>query len=262
VGSIDPKFPLNSYIGKFLKAQGAKVLCVYGYGISPSSARAAKQIAEGFQRVGGKVGVLDTSVVFGSVNMTTTALIAKQNHCDTFIPGLDNNSNFALVTALHQAGVNPKLVLLPTGYEPDVINSPGWQSLQGTDFESEYRPFQMPDAATQRMQSALVKYAGFKSGQFPSFGQYESWLGADLLIQGLEHAGANPTLASTIKALRNIKAYNGGGILPISLNYSTVFGHDPKSTCVYVLAARQHGFVPLSKPLWCGSDIPGTSTAS
>ena len=29
--------------------------------------------------------------------------------------------------------------------------------------------------------------------QFPNFSQYESWLGADLMIKGIQLAGSNPT---------------------------------------------------------------------
>ena len=48
--------------------------------------------------------MLDTSIPFGSVTMTTPALVAKQKGCNGFYAGLDDNSNFALATALKQAG--------------------------------------------------------------------------------------------------------------------------------------------------------------
>ncbi len=37
VGSLDPKYPVNTAIGGFMKAHGGTVVCSYGYGISPSS---------------------------------------------------------------------------------------------------------------------------------------------------------------------------------------------------------------------------------
>ena len=43
VGSLNPKYPVTTLAGNFLKAHGAKVLGTYGYGISPSSSRAAIQ---------------------------------------------------------------------------------------------------------------------------------------------------------------------------------------------------------------------------
>jgi len=112
------------------------------------------------------------------------------------------------------------------------------------------------------MQSALEKYAHFKAGQFPSFAQYESWLGADLMIKGMELSGKNPTSAGVIHALRNLKDYNGNGLLPISINYSTNFGHDPAKSCGWYMVAEKSGFVPSSSQPWCGTDLPGTTTAS
>ena len=76
------------------------------------------------------------------------------------------------------------------------------------------------------MQAAMEKYAHFTKADFPSFSQYEAWAGADLMIKGLELAGTNPTRAAVIKDLRGLKSYNANGLLPNSINYSTIFGHD------------------------------------
>jgi hypothetical protein len=134
--------------------------------------------------------------------------------------------------------------------------------VQGGYFDSEFRPFQLPNAGTRQMQSALEKYAHFSSSQFPNFSQYESWLGADLMIQGLKQAGKNPTQAGVIQALRSIKSYNGNGLLAQSTNYSTIFGHDLPQACGWYMIARTNGFVPASSSPFCGKDIPGTTTAS
>ena len=260
-GSTDPKSPVNTLVGGFLKSHGGTVIGTYGYGISPSSAGAARGAAEAFKAAGGKVGVEDTSIPFGGANFTSTALIAKQNGVDAMTPSMDNNSNFALATALKQAGVKLKATLFATGYQPDVINSPVWSTLQGDYFLSAFRPWSLPNAGTQQMQAAMQKYAHFGKNQFATFGQTESWLGADLMIKGLQMAGANPTRAAVIKDLRGIKAYDGNGLLPITVNYSTIFGHDP-ANCAWVVKATNTGFTPISPKPFCGHDIAGTSTLS
>jgi branched-chain amino acid transport system substrate-binding protein len=217
---------------------------------------------DSFQRAGGKVGQLDTTIPFGSVAMTTPALVAKQKGCNAFYAGLDENSNFALASALKQVGVKPKVVVFPTGYDSSLIHSPSWSAVQGGYFDSEFRPFQVPNAGTRQMQSALEKYAHFTSSQFPNFSQYESWLGADLMIKGMELAGKNPTQSGVIHALRNLKSYNGNGLLPVTINYSTIFGHDLPKACGWYMIAEKNGFVPSSTTPVCGTDIPGTTTAS
>ena len=261
-GSVDPKYPVNTEIGNFLKQHGGTVLGSYGYGISPSSSRAAIATAQSFQHAGGKVGVLNTTVPFGSVDFTADALVAKQDGINAMVPAMDANSNYALATALKQAGVKLKATLFATGYEPDVINSPAWSTLQGDYFFSPFRPWPLADAGTQQMQAAMEKYAHFTKSQFPAFGQYEAWAGADLMIKGLQMAGPNPTHAAVIKDLRGLKSYNANGLLPNPINYSTIFGHDQPQTCAWVMQAEKTGFVAISSKPTCGTDIPGTSTAS
>jgi hypothetical protein len=153
-------------------------------------------------------------------------------------------------------------MVFPTGFESQLVHSPSWGAVQGGFFDSVFRPFQLPNAGTHQMQSALEKYQHFSSTQFPNFSQYESWLGADLMIQGLEHAGKNPTQAGVIHALRSIKSYNGNGLLAQSINYSTIFGHDLPKACGWYMIAEKNGFVPASTSPLCGTDIPGTTTAS
>jgi len=261
-GSVDPKYPVNTQIGDFLKAHGGTVLGAYGYGISPSSSRATIATGQSFQHAGGKVGVLNTSVPFGGVDFTADALVAKQDGVNTMVPAMDANSNYALATALKQAGVKLKATLFATGYEPDVIKSPAWSTLQGDYFLSLFRPWSLPNAGTEQMQAAMEKYAHFTKSQFPTFGQYESWAGADLMIKGLELAGPNPTHAAVIKDLRGLKSYNVNGLLPNPINYSTIFGHDLPQQCTWVMQAEKTGFVATSSKPVCGTDIPGTSTAS
>ncbi len=259
-GSVNPKYPVNTQIGSFMKAHGGTVLCSYGYSISPSSTRSAVGTVDSFVHAGGKAGILDTSVPFGGVEFTTAALLAKQKGCNAFYAGLDDNSNVALASALRAAGVKPKVVVFPTGYESSLVGSPAWNTVQGGYFDTTFRPFQLPNTGTQQMQSALKKYAHFTSKQFPSFSQYESWLGADLMIKGLELAGKNPTQAGVIHALRNLTSYDGNGILPAATNYSTNFGHDLAKSCGWYMIAEKSGFVPSSSQPWCGTDLPGTTT--
>ena len=261
-GSVDPKYPVNTQLGDLFKKLGGTVLGAYGYSISPSSSRAAIGTADSFKHAGGKVGVLDTTVPFGGVDFTAEALVAKKDGVNAISPAMDANSNYALATALQQAGVKVKAAVYATGYQPDVIHSSAWKVLQGGYFLSLFRPWDLPNAATQQMQAAMEKYAHFTKSQFPNFGQYESWAGADLMIKGLQMAGANPTRAAVIKDLRGLKSYNAGGLLPVSFNYSTNFGHNPAKTCAWVMKAGPNGFTPLSSQPSCGTDLAGTSTAS
>jgi branched-chain amino acid transport system substrate-binding protein len=167
-----------------------------------------------------------------------------------------------LATALQQEGVKPKVMVFPTGFDSQVIGTPAWKAVQGGYFETEFRPFSLPNAGTQQMKAALDKYAHFSGNEFPSFSQYESWLGADLMIKGLQMAGPTASHADVIKALRSIKSYNGNGLLPENINFTNDFGKDLPKSCGWYMKAEKTSFVAVSSQPWCGTDIPGTSTAS
>jgi hypothetical protein len=79
-------------------------------------------------------------VPFGGVDFTAAAVTAKQNGVNSIVPAMDSNSNYALATAPKQAGVKLKATLFATGFEPDVVHSPAWNSLQGDYFLSLFRP--------------------------------------------------------------------------------------------------------------------------
>ncbi len=262
VGSWDPKFPAYSLTGAFLKSRGGTVMGSYGISISPTSSQGAKGAAISFQHVGGKVGVLDTSVPFGGTDFTGEALVARQKNVNAIWTGMGNNQNFALATAFKQAGVKLKAVLFPTGYEADIVHQPVWQDIQGDYVSTGFRPFAIPNAGTRQMAAALQKYQGRPPANFATYDVYESWLGADLMIKGIQMAGKNPTSAGIIKALRSIKAYDGNGLLPRPIDYSTIFGHDMPQQCAWIMQAQKSGWVPVSNQPFCGSIIPGTATAS
>jgi branched-chain amino acid transport system substrate-binding protein len=260
-GSVDPTYPANTAIGAFLKAHGGTIIGTYGISISPSSISSAIASGISFTHAGGKVGVLDTSVVYGSVDFTSAALTARSKKVNAVFAGMGNNQNFALATAFKQAGVKLKAVVFPTGYEADVIHTPAWQALQGMYFSAQFRPTVLPNAGTRQLVSALQKYQHRSPANFPTYVVDEAWVGADLMIKGLQLAGRNPSRTSVIEALRGIKSYNADGLLPEPINFSTIFGHNLPKQCAWYLQAQKNGFVPLSAKPVCGTYIASTATA-
>lgn len=257
-GSVDPTQPASSLPGKFMREHGGTILGAYAYPIGGTSKVGAVNASKAFDQAGGTTGVLNTTVPIGSVAFTGDAILAKQNNVNAVYPDMGNESNDALVTAFQQEGVNSKVILLPTGYQQDVVSSPAWPSLKGVYFASMFRPFSAPDAGTEAMDAAMKKYEHWTNSQFPTFAEYEAWVGADLMIQGLKLAGSDPTRANVIKALRGIKSYNANGILPVSIDYSTVFGHSASPDCRWYLRAQTSGFKLVSPTPECGTWMTGS----
>ena len=80
------------------------------------------------------------------------------------------------------------------------------------------------------------------------------------MIKGIQLAGKNPTSANVIKALRNVKSYNGNGLLPVPINYATGFGKAASTACAWYMQAQKNGFVAASTQPTCGKTIAGTTS--
>jgi branched-chain amino acid transport system substrate-binding protein len=255
--------PWTPLAGQLFKKYGGTVVGTYGYGISPSSTNATYATAKSAQAAGLKVGIMDVSIPFGSESFGTEALAAKSAGVNGYEANMDVNSDIALLAAMQQNGVHPKASFFATGYGTSLPSSNVWQTVQGGIFETGSRPWNIPTSAgVQAFQSAMRKYAHFTASDFPDYGQTEAYLGADLMIKGLEGAGANPTSASTIKSLRSITAYNAGGILAVTLDYSTNFGYNTKTVCTWLQTAGKTGFTPVSASPSCAQVVPGSTSTT
>ena len=257
-GSVNPENPPTTLAGTFAKAQGATVACAWGYGISPSSTQAANNFIWSTDAAGLKKGVLDTSIPFGSVDMTTAALAAKQAGCNATATTTDVNTSVALTTALKQAGITPKADMYAAGYDPTLVGGTSWATVQGAFFASGFRPTAIPNDGTKAMSAALAKYANRPAAKFPTFNIYESYLAVQLAAEGLAKASSTSS-AAVIKALRGITNWNGHGILPETIDYATTFGHGPNPSCTWYMKAEKNGFVPVKTTTFCGDVIPGKS---
>ena len=258
--NTNPDIPWNTLEGSLFKKYGGTNLATYGYGISPSSTNATYASAKSALAVGMKVGVMDTSVQFGSESFGTEALAAKSAGIDAYTAQMDVNSDIALLQAMNQNGVHPKVTVFATGYDDSLPGSNVWPTVQGAYFGTSARPWNItPNAGVTAQMAAFKKYAGFTTGDFPNYAQEESWLGADLMIEGLQKAGANPTSAATIKALRGITSYNADGLLAVNLDYSTNFGYNTKTECLWLEKAESKTFTAVSATPSCAPYIPGST---
>jgi branched-chain amino acid transport system substrate-binding protein len=257
----DPKYPVNDGGALFVKQQGGSSTSAFGYGESPSSTAAAKGYMLAAKHVGMKASYLNTSIPFGSVATGPIALAMKQANVDsTYLP-MDNNTNFALVTAAKQAGVPLKVAVSATGYGQSLLDDPSAvQSAQGAYFESEAAPVELDNAATKNFASALATYAHFTG--IPGFDYEQGFLAADLMIKGLEVAGQNPTRASFESGLHAVTSYDAGGLLPTPVNFNlSQFGLLPPTQCSYYLQLEGTKFIPVpadGKP-FCGQLLPNSN---
>ena len=255
----DPKAPQYTTLPTFMKQNGVSTVASVGYGVSPSSTASATGFIFASEHIGLKKGYLNTSLPFGSVDVTAIALSLKNSGSDGLWLPLDENTNFAIISAAKQAGANLKVVNSATGYGQALLNEPtAVQSSQGVYFTPVGQPVEANTPATQNFTGALSTYAHYTG--IPDFGWYTGWLGADLTIYGLKGAGQNPTRASFMNYLHGVSSYTANGlIVPANLTLAA-FGTALPTLCGYLTKLQGTKFLPVNngQPL-CGTLIPNSN---
>ena len=262
-GPLDPKDPQYTQPAQLMKQAGVTSIATFGYGVSPSSSDAAKGAAFAAKYVGIKVGYLNTSLPFGTVDVTALSLAMKQAHVDGVDMAMDENTNFAILTSAKQSGITFKVAISATGYGQTLLNDPSAvQAGQGVYFPPVAAPVELKTPATMAMQAAFAKYASYTG--IPDFQWYEGWLSADLMIKGLQVAGTNPTRSSFISSLHQVSNYDGGGLLaaPVSFSLAT-FGQAAPTLCGwYAILQGSQFLIANGGKAVCGTLIPNSNQAS
>ena len=96
-----------------------------GYGISPSSTAAAESNAKyAAPAVGMKAVYTNTTVDFGSTDVTPLVLGIKNSGADAAFYAMNGNTNLAIAQGLVQSGVKMKAELMATGYGQQLLDEP------------------------------------------------------------------------------------------------------------------------------------------
>lgn len=259
---VDPTNPEYTNLGKLMKDLGVTKPGGVSFNAEPAGASELTGMVASGAQLGLQKGYVNTSLTFGKLDASAEALALKQSGTDGLFLPIDAGESFQLLGAAKAAGVNLKAVLLPSGYGQSLLADPSAVAVaQGVYFLTTLAPVSLGTAATNAFQAALAKYAGFTG--IPDTGYYWGWLDADLMIKGLQMAGANPTRTSFINALHTVSSYNGGGLLatPADLTLAN-FGKPAASVCTYAMQLEGKAFkaYPSSGAPICGGQISGSSS--
>jgi branched-chain amino acid transport system substrate-binding protein len=257
---IDAHYPQSTGTADFFKAHGATKVGAIGYQISPSSAMAAKGFDFSARSVGLKAPYLNTSIPFGSVDLTSASLAEKAAGVDGLFLDMDYNTNLAALTQAKQAGVDVKVAFLLTGYDQNLLNdATAVRNAQGAYFYTAGAPIELNTAATRNFTAALAKYEGIHG--VPGFDIYEGWQDADLFIRGLQESGSQLTRSRFITRLQTVTDWDAGGLLPSPRNFTLAdFGQPTQKSCEWIVQLQGSRFVPVPNgQLTCGTLIPNSN---
>jgi branched-chain amino acid transport system substrate-binding protein len=245
-GNQGPVFgPVYTNTGLPYKKLGATRLGALGYSISPSSTAAAVNFVKYAAPAVGLKGVYtNTTLPFGTVDVGPLVLAMKNAGVDGISLPLDANTNFAVIAAAQQQGLNLKAAVLATGYGQTLLDEPVSKTV-GPEVlvAAPGAPVELKTSATKKFQSDLKKYSHYTG--VPEFPHYEGYMAADLVIKGLQKAGQDPTRQSFLDGIHNMGTYDGGGLAcqPIDVSL-TNYGKTPPTSCGWVLQIKNGKFVP------------------
>ncbi len=203
-----------------------------------------------------------TIVPLGSVNFTAFALSFKADGCDTAECACVLSSSLAMATALHQAGLNNIKILFAAGPTQDIFQSKADEAAaKGAYFPGISSSPTYSNAASLAFLADLKKYDPAYKGGLPGNSESDGWPAANLMVQGLEVAGTNPTRQSFIAGLRKVTNWTDSGLAtgPISFAH---FGQNPPTQCFSYVQFNGTQYVPYPKSgkAFCGKQIPGTQS--
>jgi branched-chain amino acid transport system substrate-binding protein len=235
-------------VAKYMKQMGATKVAAVGYGISPSSTAAAETTQKYAVPAAGLDAVYtNTTVDFGTTDVGPIVLGIKKSGADAVYMPLQSSTNVAIVQGLAQNGVNMKSNVSASGYSQDLLESPAAPTLGPTTiFTSQYAPVELKSKATTAFQSNLKKYAGVTG--VPDYGGYTGYIGCDLAVTGLQHAGQNPTRRGFIDGLHELGTYDAAGLTcaPVDISLKN-FGKAPATSCVYIVHVQDGKWVLNNK---------------
>ncbi|HEY3941332.1 MAG TPA: ABC transporter substrate-binding protein [Acidimicrobiales bacterium] len=226
-----------NYIGPFLKSIGVKNLAGITYnGIGKGFLEQMNMLKD---RNGIATCFTDVNVPLGGTNFTVDALSIAHANCDGVYVSAVDSTDVAIGSALKNDGSTAKALYL-TGYDNQVLAQPLSSSALDRGYFAATVNMTTPNAPTRTMLNALKRYDKSYHGGLPDLGTVFAYLSADLMIEGLQRAGTNPTRPAFIANLREVQSYTAGGLLPEALRFDR-FGSVaglPKTECEYFLQLR------------------------
>ncbi|WP_158230527.1 ABC transporter substrate-binding protein, partial [Pseudofrankia asymbiotica] len=195
---------------------------------------------------------LSIEIAPGTANYTAIANRLKDAHVDTLAGIVLPDSLAALVPALHAVGVDLKVALLPLGYDQTLLRKLG-QAMASATIYMALRPFEDNTEAHKVYLTSMATYApelAAPTAQSAVWG----WLAADLFLDGVQAAGQCPTRESLAAGLNSLRAFDGGGLLPASVDIAQA---RTVPTCYAFVKVSADGkrFEPVSVADPCGKPI-------
>jgi ABC-type branched-subunit amino acid transport system substrate-binding protein len=250
--SIISDGPSVDTFGRYAQAQGGTRAAI----VTSSLASASRDLGDKMIQSLAAVGIPTQTILYAS-GVSSPAHTAQQildAQADVIVNVQPNDTTADILDAVRADGGHPKVVISPTGYNPTLLRTYGTR-LAGVSSFLTYVPFEAKLPAQQVYLEAMSQYAPELQPPDQEIA-YVSYIVTDLFLHGLDVAGDCPTRDGFIKALRSVKGYDAGGLLPGKIDLTRDWGQI--STCYAVARVNQAGTAYEIVP----NDTPGAASAT
>jgi ABC-type branched-subunit amino acid transport system substrate-binding protein len=176
----------------------------------------------------------------GTTEYGSVADQIKQSGADSLYSALDSQGQSALISALRQANVTLKPIVIPGGYSPAVLGLPSYDDVY---FGIEFKPYELTPEW-----NGLTEYKKWMASEVPNAPLSQltgvGWISTETFLQGIKEAGVScPTRKAFINNLRLLKGYTGDGFFDDNpINFAEVY--NKPFTCVHYVHVENKQFVP------------------
>ena len=174
------------------------------------------------------------------MNFTAFALSFKADGCDTAECACVLSSSLAMATALHQAGSEQGQDHLRRRADAGHLSERTGRGRcrQGRYFPGIESSPTYTNAASLAFLAELKKYDPSYKGGLPDLGAADGWPVANLMVEGLQQAGKNPTRKSFITNLRKVSNWTDSGLATGPISFVALRA-EPADSVLLVRAVRQ-----------------------
>jgi ABC-type branched-subunit amino acid transport system substrate-binding protein len=252
--------PSVTTYGRYAKAQGGTRAFLLQGSTNPSYESIGAQFQASLAAAG--IPVVAQAEYIDSV--TSTAALAadiRASNADVIAGATSSPGLASVLQAVRAAGVHPKVVFGPDGYNPSLLTEFG-SAIAGMSTYTTVTPSELNSPTVERYRAAMERYAPELSETGRATAIY-GYITTDLFLLGLKMAGECPSRAGFIGGLRSVTGYNAGGLLAGKTDFGTT--SPTGEACYYFLRvnAAGTGFEVVKSGdsqdgnEWCGTRLPG-----
>ncbi len=248
-GGINPVHPeLQASLGSvaLFKSIGASNVGGLAYGISPSSTSSIKDMRTALQDNGLTMGYENLSVPFGTTDVSSDVLSMKNAGINMAVCSCVQSTVLAMVTGLGQSGSKAKSLSFASADSSLFADASAAAAAQNVYYSSIIPPVDTNNAASNTFEANIKAVdPSYVIGTYPSFGTTDAYLGAVLMVEGLQVAGHNPTRQSFITNLAKVTNWNALGLIPIGVSFNH-FGTSEPSYCSFYVHVQGQAFAAVN----------------